>query len=139
MTPNELQVKVLDLLNTIPKGKVFSFGFNFRQWFEFSEIGLKFYVRKSQRYIENEICPVIDLASIEVEPDFQRKGYFNAVLAAFEQFTAQEKFVLYVESVLSEIVRNRLEKLGYIRMIHVNSYYKDFRNVSETKTVARTV
>lgn len=88
------------------------------KWF-YADFG-QVYLRKGAHLINGKIKETLDLASIEIYPEYQRQGYFKRILAFTEQL-AQPNRIVYVESVLNPDLRAFLERIAYNK-------YEDFGN-----------
>ena len=55
----------------------------------------------------------IDIASIEVDPDFRGQGVFTEFIEAFEQVAHTEGYAVYVESILEKRLNKFLNRRGY--------------------------
>lgn len=82
-----------------------------RQWVG-AEEG-KVYVRVTTRVINGQTCPTIDVASVEVEREHEGKGVFKSLLAVAEEKAAQHSRVVFVESVLNDVLLQVLPRYGY--------------------------
>lgn len=127
----ESLTKQLEALFSKPTG----YGFNIRTWLEFEKIELKVYLRITQRHIEGKIENTLDLSSVEVGEDYQKKGYFSVLLDVFEQVANNQRRYVYVESVLNPVLEAKLLKSGYTRLPELpDCFYKGFKNGEIRKT-----
>ena len=95
--------------------KILSSNKRVNQWVHGEEGGV--YLRVTSRCSPNQdMCPVIDVASIEIAEEFQHQGVFKSVLSTVEQLAKQHGRSVFVESVLSEHLLNALPKYGYQQM-----------------------
>lgn len=73
---------------------------------------IKTYLRKSFRPGEGRVVKALDLAGIEIEPAFQRKGLAGHILDLLEE---KNPFpVLFVESVVNKDFEAFLARRGYL-------------------------
>ena len=80
-----------------------------RLWLESKE--MKAYVRKGRHLgTDRQIHSYLDVASIEVEPDFRRQGLFKAFLALCQEVQPYDGIL--VEIVLDENLRAYLRRLA---------------------------
>ena len=74
----------------------------------------KAYIRITQRMISpGNIHPTIDLATVEIDEQFQNQGVFKKVLEVVEHKAAQYQRCVFVENVLNEVLIEPLKKYGY--------------------------
>lgn len=74
------------------------------------------YLRKAQRLIDGKMVSSIDVATINLDPDYQGRGILTALLGFLEEY---EYDIIYVESILHSWLAEYLEqRLGYT-VIHV--------------------
>lgn len=78
-------------------------------WIE--DDNIKVYVRKSTRFIEGEMKPFLDIASVLV--DEQGKGTFTKFMT--DAMCTDKN--LYVESIMNPIVLRICDKLGFTTVI----------------------
>lgn len=122
------------LFKALPREKP-RFGPVFRGWFENDKNGYKVYMRITRRFINGQQRDSVDLASIEVLPEFQRRGIFSAILAACENEAYSRGAVVFVESVLNKIVIDKLLKEGYCEVADLpNCFWKEFNSGSTHST-----
>jgi hypothetical protein len=69
------------------------------------------YTRKSKRLIEGKIVSVLDLASLTIDREYQKKGYFTAMINGLLEKYPHDNF--FIESVLNSNVRKVGEKFGF--------------------------
>lgn len=67
----------------------------------------------TNRYINNEVIPSIDVANIEIDEEYQGKGLFKELLSEIEIKAEQLGRCVYVESVLNDMLINVLPRYGY--------------------------
>ena len=83
------------------------------------ELGtLTSYCRKSFRgypLVEGKLSTMnaIDIASIEVSPDYRGQGMFTQFLDAFEEIAKEKGYAVYVESILEKRLNKFLSNRGY--------------------------
>ena len=96
------------------------------QWIK--EPHMQVYVRKSRRFVNDELIPCFDVASIQVKESHQGKGLFTNFLKMVEEYSAENSLIVFVESVLNVRLRKFLERNGYIHHPSTSeicpSYYK---------------
>lgn len=74
----------------------------------------KAYIRITQRMISSgNIQPTIDLATVEIDEEFQNQGVFKKVLEVVEHKAAQYDRHVFLENVLNEVLIEPLQKYGY--------------------------
>ena len=73
--------------------------FRDRTWIKVDEDKIKIYVRKTQRLIGEDLCIVIDIASIEVNESIRGKKIFKTFI---ENLELQCEYSIYIESVVNE-------------------------------------
>lgn len=73
------------------------------------------YVRKSLRHFQGRIFKCLDLATIEVYPQYQRQGRFKGLVLSAELLvsTSRELKAVYIECVQHAFMRKHLELVGY--------------------------
>lgn len=71
------------------------------------------YVRITTRYLGGEMRPTIDLADVTVLEEHRNRRLFTSVLAHLEALARQHDRCIYVESIISPIVRLTLTRRGY--------------------------
>ena len=89
----------------------------------------KVYVRLSRRVVDGKtLQPAVDVATIEVDEEFQRQGVCTQLLIAAGQYAQQTNRVLFVESVITPHLITLLEKQGFEKCPHSEppSFYKSF-------------
>lgn len=134
MKNKTIQDRFETLLKATPREKP-RFGPVFRGWLENDKDGYKVYLRITRRYINGQQRDSVDLATIEVLPEFQRKGIFSAILAACENEARSRGAVVFVESVLSKIVVDKLLKEGYHKVVDLpNCFWKEVNSASASST-----
>ncbi|MFB2970403.1 hypothetical protein ACE1CD_15630 [Aerosakkonema sp. BLCC-F183] len=90
------------------------------QWLtdEFMQV----YLRKSHRYYAGNLIQVLDIATIEVYPDFQRQGKCSEFLRITHQINPYQ--ATFVENVLHEFLRLHLFKNQYLEYSIPNCFLK---------------
>lgn len=129
-----IQDRFETLFKALP-GEKPRFGPVFRGWLENDKDGYKVYLRITRRHINGQQRDSIDLATIEVLPEFQRRGIFSAILAACENEARSRGAVVFVESVLSKIVVDKLLREGYHEVADLpNCFWKEVNSASASST-----
>lgn len=73
---------------------------------------LKAYIRKSK--IPFDISPSLHIASVDVDRDYQRQGYFKNFLRDVEAYAKQNNFKsVYVENIINENLESFLIQQNY--------------------------
>lgn len=78
-----------------------------------SEGHISIYVRITKRYVNGSYCDTIDIANVVVNEDFHGRGIFKKNLRAVEHLAKKYDRIVYVESVLSELLVDKLPTYGY--------------------------
>lgn len=74
----------------------------------------KVYIRTTRRLIApGEIGPTIDLATVEIDEEFQNQGVFKEILQMVEQKAQQYNRAVFLENVLNEVLIQPLQNYGY--------------------------
>jgi ribosomal protein S18 acetylase RimI-like enzyme len=134
MKNQAIQDRFETLFKALPREKP-RFGPVFRGWLENYKDGYKVYLRITRRYINGQQRDSVDLANIEVLPEFQRRGIFSAILAACENEAQSRDAVVFVESVLNKIVVDKLVKEGYHELTDLpNCFWKEANSVTPSST-----
>jgi hypothetical protein len=81
------------------------------QWI--SEDYLAAYVRRSVRFIDNQMVPCFDIASVEINVGYHNKGIFTDFLRRFEDFARKDNCYVFVESIQTDFLLSFLLKNGY--------------------------
>jgi hypothetical protein len=121
-----LKSKLEEKLYSLHKKKKNDFCIN--EWICIDEISANIYVRFCTRIIDERRINCIDRANTSIDEKFTGKGYYSDICKVFEKVAKELKLLLYVESVLNDIVEQKLKKEGYIKYPFSNSYYKDYSN-----------
>jgi len=125
---NQVFSGIKNILESVPI-KTPKFGPILRGWFENESLGYKLYLRITLRYINGKKRTSIDIASIDVSPDKQRKGVFSSILKACEVDATRRNCCVYVESILNPIIMDKLKGLGYNEVEGLpQCLFKDFSN-----------
>lgn len=92
-----------------------------RQWLTNKK--MQVYVRKSKRLVENQLLPALDIATIEVQPKYQRQGLCSNFINYAHQnnpFT-----VTYIENSLNPILTDWLKRNKWIEISYPpHCFYK---------------
>ena len=134
MKNQAIQDQFETLFKALPREKP-KFGPVFRGWFENEKDGYRVYLRITRRYINGQQRDSVDLATIEVLPEFQRRGIFSAILAACENEAHSRGAIVFVESVLNKVVVDKLFKEGYNEAANLpNCFWKEMNSVPTSST-----
>lgn len=79
----------------------------------FSNDDLAAYLRVTERVLQGEVKPSIDIASIEVTESQQRKGVFSLFLKHIESCADATGRTVYIESILNPDLSAHLKRRGY--------------------------
>ena len=71
------------------------------------------YMRIAHHRVDGALAKTLDISSIEVEPEFQNKGYFKALVTHCEQLCIQYNLGLCVECVHNADLEKHLRKAGF--------------------------
>lgn len=72
---------------------------------------MKIYIRKSKRYVNNEIFDFFDIASVEVNEEYQGNGFFTYFIKTFlNKYTDKN---VYVESIINPAIEHILKKFNF--------------------------
>lgn len=85
-------------------------------WYAFEDLHLNVYIRLTSRMIEGVVTQTLDLASVEVEEEFQGKGFFTQFLDGIEALAKTHNRVIYVESILNSFLPEVLRRRGYVQI-----------------------
>lgn len=92
------------------------------RWFEYDQF--KIYMRKSRRFFNKPASrymadyeQTLDLATIEVHPDYRGKGVFKSILARVEDIldSYPEYQLLYIENVGDKRFQRFFEGRGFLK------------------------
>lgn len=72
---------------------------------------MKVYIRKSKRYVNNEILDFFDIASVEVNEEYQGNGFFTDFMKNF--LTKYIDKNVYVESIINPAIEHILKKFEF--------------------------
>lgn len=81
---------------------------------------MKVYVRKGIHRIENSMYTCLDIASVEVDPQMQKRGLFQNFLTKAHEKNPWD--VTYIENVLNPNLADHLSRHGWINT--EQSFYK---------------
>lgn len=89
----------------------------------------KVYIRTTQRMTSpGNIQPTLDLATVEIDEEFQNQGVFKEVLQMVEHKAQQYNRTVFLENVLNEVLIAPLQKYGYTML--ADSYPPSFVKVA---------
>src|SRR5690606_34542018 len=71
------------------------------------------YLRITTRYIESSCQRTLDISSVSIYKDQQKKGLFKALLNHCEKLCIKHKLTLFIESVISPELAAYLTRIGY--------------------------
>ena len=71
------------------------------------------YIRVTKRVLNGNLHHTIDVATVDVDEEYQGKGVFRSLLQAVEEFAAQHERSVFLESVLNEQLLDVLPRYGY--------------------------
>jgi GNAT superfamily N-acetyltransferase len=80
------------------------------EWVEHSAI--KVYLRIGRRYLDGEPRLCLDMASVEIEPEFQGKGWFSLLMEFLCVHTPTD--YVYIENTLNPILKDWCIRHGWI-------------------------
>lgn len=72
---------------------------------------VRIYTRRSHRSIDGKMVPMLDIASVNVDVEFQKKGYFTAIVKGLLEKYPADNF--FIESIVNENVRKVGERFGF--------------------------
>lgn len=86
------------------------------------------YIRVTKRYIDG-MRSTIDIGNVEVLEDVQQKGIFKEFLKIIERLAEKYGRMVYIESVLNELLLDKLPEYGYTMVPNSvpPSFYKEFK------------
>lgn len=84
-----------------------------REWFSFDDFKLKVYLRITDRYLDGEPKSTIEIATVEVDREYQSQGYFTLFLNEIEKLAEKYERFVYIESIQRGNFLNFLKKRGY--------------------------
>jgi len=74
----------------------------------------KVYIRTTQRMTSpGQMQPTIDLATVEIDEEFQNQGVFKEILQLVEHKAQQYNRAVFLENVLNEVLIQPLQNYGY--------------------------
>lgn len=71
------------------------------------------YVRITTRLIQGQMLNTIDIANVSVDLKYQQQGVFKDFLKGVEKLAHRYDRTVYIESVLSLVLVNKLPSYGY--------------------------
>lgn len=71
------------------------------------------YVRVTTRLIQGQMLNTIDIANVSVDLKYQQQGVFKDFLKGVEKLAHRYDRTVYIESVLSLVLVNKLPSYGY--------------------------
>jgi len=132
MTHEELKLKLTEKLRSFIKKKETENRVHLNEWLYIEEIGLQTYVRYSTRFIDDRRCEALDRAYTCIAPKFRGRGFYSVVFEVFEEVAKEFGLLLYIESVISNIVKSKIKRSGYLlKSPAESSYYKDFSDANQ--------
>lgn len=85
------------------------------------------YVRITSRYISGEMLQTIDIGNVSVEEEYQNQGVFKHFLEGVEILAHRFDRTVYIESVLSQVLLEKLPTYGYTSNQEIcPSFHKHF-------------
>mgnify|MGYP003501849177 FL=1 len=112
------------------KDKLFEFiDLNLRNGFvRIDEIDADIYLRNTKRCINNEIISTIDLANININDDFQNKGYCSKIIQYLIEIAKSKNIqAIYIECVLSDAIEHIIiNKFDFIKIKYNDEFQKNY-------------
>ena len=112
------------------KDKLFEFiDLNLRNGFvRIYEIDADIYLRNTKRCINNEIISTIDLANININDDFQNKGYCSKIIQYLIEIAKSKNIqAIYIECVLSDAIEHIIiNKFDFIKIKYNDEFQKNY-------------
>ena len=112
------------------KDKLFEFiDLNLRNGFvRIDEIDTDIYLRNTKRCINNEIISTIDLANININDDFQNKGYCSKIIQYLIEIAKSKNIqAIYIECVLSDAIEHIIiNKFDFIKIKYNDEFQKNY-------------
>lgn len=71
------------------------------------------YVRVTSRLIQGQMMQTIDIGNVSVEEEHQKQGVFKHFLEGVETLAHRFDRTVYIESVLSRLLLEKLPEYGY--------------------------
>jgi predicted N-acetyltransferase YhbS len=71
------------------------------------------YVRVTSRLIDGKMMQTIDIGNVSVYEEHQKKGVFKDFLSSVEEMAHRFDRTVYIESVLSPVLLEKLPQYGY--------------------------
>lgn len=85
------------------------------------------YIRITSRLIDRQMVKTIDIGNVEVNKESQGKGVFKDFLEGVELIAKREGRAVYIESILSPILMEKLPQYGYTSNNEIcPSFHKTF-------------
>jgi hypothetical protein len=81
-----------------------------------SERSIRIYIRRSMRYVGEQMVPCLDVGSVEVMEKDRGTKVFTSFLGRFEVAAKQLKRGVYVESILEKRLLDFLLRRGYTNL-----------------------
>lgn len=88
-----------------------------------SEPGIEIYVRKANRYVDDNVVPVLDIANVGVDGEQQRRGIFKNWLSKAETLASGKFGYVVIENVVNAHLPAFLERSGYRAISWLQSSY----------------
>lgn len=81
------------------------------------EVPASYYLRKSQRIFNDRFIPCLDIANVQVNPEYRHRGYFTAILLAAETVSCQRGYRVYIENLFPQPfdMEGFLLRRGYVK------------------------
>lgn len=112
------------------KDKLFEFiDLNLRNGFvRIDEIDTDIYLRNTKRCINNEMISTIDLANININDNFQNKGYCSKIIQYLIEIAKSKNIqAIYVECVLSDTIEHIIiNKFDFVKIKYNDEFQKNY-------------
>ena len=112
------------------KDKLFEFiDLNLRNGFvRIDEIDADIYLRNTKRCINNEMISTIDLANININDNFQNKGYCSKIIQYLIEIAKSKNIqAIYVECVLSDAIEHIIiNKFDFVKIKYNDEFQKNY-------------
>ena len=112
------------------KDKLFEFiDLNLRNGFvRIDEIDADIYLRNTKRCINNEMISTIDLANININDNFQNKGYCSKIIQYLIEIAKSKNIqAIYIECVLSDAIEHIIiNKFDFIKIKYNDEFQKNY-------------
>ena len=94
----------------------------------FADIDADIYLRNTKRCINNEIISTIDLANININDDFQNKGYCSKIIQYLIEIAKSKNIqAIYIECVLSDAIEHIIiNKFDFIKIKYNDEFQKNY-------------